>query len=1520
VAKLPSRLVASVDEPAPGVAGAQFEILWRPSISREGEVGFKADLKGTGVGSSSDEGVWVEELDTGTGIYDLMKFALEGDDSPDASYEWRQPRDPNVNGDGHIGIQWSLLNKSVGSDVPHSIWTQQGDASLRLAALQGAAAPGIADALIGALISGSSNETILYNDLGQTFFFTTLTGTGVDAGSNESIWFETGTGPILMAREGTPAPGHAKVQDYVNGGFGTFGNMVLSPSGTLAFTAEIQVLECPKFDTCPPDPEVAFVRTGLFSNHSGGVNLILHENGPAPGLAGDEVIDSITLVRMNMSDQIAFRGTIRSTSGSILGIGIWISDSSGNPSLVFRTNPSEGPQFGFVSSDTWLLTDTAYVVAVSEDLIPSPLSSEKAIFIIGSSGLSRLASQGQQAPELAADVIFEDFEQVVANTHGQIAFRARVSGPGIDSSNNKGIWVRDADFTIKLVEQTGSMVEVLPGVMRTVSTLTLTAGSGGSDGRPRGFSDNPGVLWLAGTGGINSSIFVTGVSPLPQVQLIGLEVVQSIQDWNNSIFLVENKKTLVRAHLNSSPEVRFEGSLRAFQGSLELDGSPLSMSNSGGYVRIDSTSASKRDTGNASAFFWLPAHWTTGTTRLKLEWSKAEIHCKEVAGPIPNDCKVDATFESVAIPKMRFYSVNWKKDGTTQPVSNPLRWDLAERLIAMYPVKSISVYMREFPWGGTVPPVHGEVNQALHKHLALDECNSAVGCGTIYYGSVLREDVRGGGQADAIGGQVASGNVRSNPLKNGRHTHSHEIGHLLARHHAVHRDLDLDGNDDLNANGLPQGQCGSVADTIAPDFPNWTRFTDGKYYPTIGPFGEGENALIFGVDSDLGRLADPEQLFDVMSYCHFNHDLDYWISDFTYEGIKDAITQRFGTTKSLTSKATVQDYFLVSGKLDFEADSGEFLPFGKLINSTPPDPLPTGDYSIKLKDGGGSTLEEIFFEPMRHRPQGPEPMTGSFMIAVPVDPSVQTVELSHTGSLLASRSASASAPTVTVLSPNGGEDLTADPVVVQWDGVDTDGDPLTYDVQYSPDGGTTWHTLVVDWPGETVDIAHSMLPASSDGKIRVIVSDGFEPSFDESDSPFTVSNNPPIVFIGSPIDGQLFVGDQNITLQATGLDTEDETLDGSTFQWNSDVSGNLGTGNNFGVVASLLAEGDHVITVTVTDSHAQPAQDSVTISVFRDPPGDLADMTMELIDNDDPITAGETLSYSFDVLNNGPEQANNLVFDATFTQETTTFTKVALSTSDLPILDYDAPGWSCAAGTGTINCTRDNLGFLENSTITVDVDSSVPGTVTAAATITADETDPMTGNDSVQETTEILPPEPDIAVSPDPLHLGMMVVGHTVHGTTTVSNSGMADLSIFTVTDPTSIDFDVTVDGCSGQTLAPGNDCSLQISFTPTAAVLHFGEFMIDSNDPDTPTYTVDLVGEGVLPCTASDELTISGQTLSTAETLEACQTLTIGPNVTITNTADVVFRAGTKVILVDPVTVETGASVRLEIDPLLGL
>ena len=53
-------------------------------------------------------------------------------------------------------------------------------------------------------------------------------------------------------------------------------------------------------------------------------------------------------------------------------------------------------------------------------------------------------------------------------------------------------------------------------------------------------------------------------------------------------------------------------------------------------------------------------------------------------------------------------------------------------------------------------------------------------------------------------------------------------------------------------------------------------------------------------------------------------------------------------------------------------------------------------------------------------------------------------------------------------------------------------------------------------------------------------------------------------------------------------------------------------------------------------------------------------------------------------------------------------------------------------------------------------------------------------------------------------------------------------------------------------------------------------------------------------------------------ETVVACQTLTIGPNVQILGSANVLFQAGESVILANGFSVQAGAVLAIELDPSL--
>lgn len=106
-------------------------------------------------------------------------------------------------------------------------------------------------------------------------------------------------------------------------------------------------------------------------------------------------------------------------------------------------------------------------------------------------------------------------------------------------------------------------------------------------------------------------------------------------------------------------------------------------------------------------------------------------------------------------------------------------------------------------------------------------------------------------------------------------------------------------------------------------------------------------------------------------------------------------------------------------------------------------------------------------------------------------------------------------PQVTVTSPNGGESL-AEALTITWTAIDPDPgetELLEVEIEYSPDGGDTWHSLI---SGEENDGSFtwnvSGLDDGSEYLVRVKVTDqGGHCSSDESDAPFAVENKIVIV-------------------------------------------------------------------------------------------------------------------------------------------------------------------------------------------------------------------------------------------------------------------------------------------------------------------------------------------------------------------------------------------------------------------------
>ncbi len=118
--------------------------------------------------------------------------------------------------------------------------------------------------------------------------------------------------------------------------------------------------------------------------------------------------------------------------------------------------------------------------------------------------------------------------------------------------------------------------------------------------------------------------------------------------------------------------------------------------------------------------------------------------------------------------------------------------------------------------------------------------------------------------------------------------------------------------------------------------------------------------------------------------------------------------------------------------------------------------------------------------------------------------------------------------------------------------------------------------------------------------VEVKASDFVSPELSASDSIKIyyrpdVSNNAPKIGITAPSDGNSFDEGTDITFEATASDQEDGDLS-NAIEWNSDLSGALGTG---ATVTTQLSVGTHTVTAKVTDSDGVSSQDNVTVKVSK---------------------------------------------------------------------------------------------------------------------------------------------------------------------------------------------------------------------------------------------------------------------------------------------------------------------------------
>lgn len=230
------------------------------------------------------------------------------------------------------------------------------------------------------------------------------------------------------------------------------------------------------------------------------------------------------------------------------------------------------------------------------------------------------------------------------------------------------------------------------------------------------------------------------------------------------------------------------------------------------------------------------------------------------------------------------------------------------------------------------------------------------------------------------------------------------------------------------------------------------------------------------------------------------------------------------------------------------------------------------------------------------------------------------VEINYGDEVVAAVAASNAPPRVE-FEPFPAAALTAG-AVLQWTASDPDGDPLTYSLFYSADGGATWD-LVESGLESTEYAVDDGVPAGKDplsyfkgtdaGLFRVMAFDGFHTAAGDLKTPLAVPGSPPRVHILQR-DGYRVDAGKTVYLTGQVNDTEDgpipsveaqvaamtsgEPLETAALRWTSSLDGLLGHGPE--IVTRELSTGVHRITLTATDSDGETSSASIRLYVGVD--------------------------------------------------------------------------------------------------------------------------------------------------------------------------------------------------------------------------------------------------------------------------------------------------------------------------------
>jgi hypothetical protein len=497
-------LVAGTTDPAPFIG---------PAINSSGAVAILAHVTGSGVTANvNDIGIW-----TGTagGAVDLV--VRDGDSVPigaGSSAPLAQINTfPAINASGLVAFRGTLM---VGGAVTTSndtgVWAMPPAASMTLVAREGDAAAGTSGATYT-----SVGDPLLLSGSTVALPASLLVGGTVTTTNDSGLWVGTPGSLQLFMREGDNAPGA--------GGATYSGAPVPTavPSGTIAFRSGL-------------------TGTGVTSSNNIGiwagttpanVQLVMRAGDTAPTIG--TAVTAFNGIAVLADGSVAINATA-ATGGSVTTAnnqGLFVGLTQATLQLVARKgDQAPGQPAGVVLNGIGVPIANGNTVGFRTSVTGTGVTTanDSAVFTwSATTGLNTVAREGDPAPG-AGGALFGQFgtaspigfgQLFTIGANGQAAVYAPLTGTGVTTANDTGIWAQSS-IGLTLVVRKGDLVDLDPGPgidMATVTNLSLLDnGPSGGFGTSAGYASvggNRQVAWAATFADGRSGVFVS-VVPVPE--------------------------------------------------------------------------------------------------------------------------------------------------------------------------------------------------------------------------------------------------------------------------------------------------------------------------------------------------------------------------------------------------------------------------------------------------------------------------------------------------------------------------------------------------------------------------------------------------------------------------------------------------------------------------------------------------------------------------------------------------------------------------------------------------------------------------------------------------------------------------------------------------------------------------------------------------------------------------------------------------------------------------------------------